>query len=155
MQFMEFHKYPCRHLHSGNVMVSRDVCLVSEYENVFAGHRPLHGDFTSHQTALKDFGVLLFEMACGFEPTRKHIKHPPDHCPEEVVEVVQTIFLVKEPQPVTLEDVIVHPFFDVPVRGLTDEAGDEVRLPAYCRQSRALRQSAHYMLSPSPLDVQR
>ena len=74
---------------------------------------------------MKDFGCLLFEMACGFEPTRKDIKTPPAICPQPVVEILHSIFL-NTPSPVVLDDIIVHPFFDVVPEALKEDSGVNV-----------------------------
>jgi len=63
-------------------------------------------------------------MACGYEPSRKDIKHVPEECNSEVAEIIHSIYFAEPPA--SLDDIIAHPFFDVKPRDLTETSGDEV-----------------------------
>ena len=119
------HGYPYPDLHCGNVIVVDGVCKLTDYEKVLLGQPARYREFTEDQTQTRDFGCLLFEMACGFEPTKRDIKFPPASMPSQVGEVIQKIYF--DGSSLTLDDLIGHPFFDVVPKGLTPESGDSVR----------------------------
>lgn len=70
-------------------------------------------------------------MTCGYEPSRKDIKHVPEGCNPEVAEIIHSIYFAEPPA--TLDDIIAHPFFDVKPRDLTETSGDEVCYFMYIR----------------------
>ena len=125
LAFLQVHDYPYPDLHCGNVILSGEgVCQLTDYEKPLLGQPPHYGDFTQDQTQIRDFGCLLFELACGFEPSRKDIKYPPKSLHSDINDIIQSIFF-GETAP-SLDDLISLPFFDVNPRGLTAESGEEV-----------------------------
>lgn len=100
------------------------ICRLTDYEKIILGQTAHYATFTKDQTILRDFANVLFEMSCGFEPTKKDIKHPPETCNEQVAEIIHSIYF--DDTPPTLDDLIAHPFFNVVPKGLTENAGEDV-----------------------------
>lgn len=97
---------------------------LTDYENVILGQESRYHNFTKEQNLLRNFGIVLFEMACGFEPTKKDIKIPPSTLDQQIADIINSIYFVDPPA--TIDDLIAHPFFNVTPKGLKETDGDDV-----------------------------
>lgn len=83
-----------------------------------------YANFTKDQNSLRSFGNVLFEMACGFEPTKKDIKIPPSTLDQQIVDIIHSVYF--SDTPASIDDLIAHPFFNVTPKGLKETDGDDV-----------------------------
>ncbi|KAM9982884.1 hypothetical protein ACTFIZ_007414 [Dictyostelium cf. discoideum] len=116
--FLKNHNFPYFHLNSANVLVDDQICLISDYENSFLGLEPRFSDFIRQHNEKIDpdvlsFGLVLFEMACGYEMENPHSVEIsiPAHCYPEVRKVLEAIFKPFYGTPITLEELSKMDFF--------------------------------------------
>ncbi|EAL67800.1 Slob family protein kinase [Dictyostelium discoideum AX4] len=130
--FLKNHNFPYFHLNSANVLVDDQICLISDYENSFLGLEPRFSDFIRQHNEKIDpdvlsFGLVLFEMACGYEMENPHSVDIsiPAHCYPEVRKVLEAIFKPFYGTPITLEELSkmdffsYHKFKNLPLHRLT------------------------------------
>ncbi|KAK5582665.1 hypothetical protein RB653_004250 [Dictyostelium firmibasis] len=116
--FLKNHNFPYFHLNASNVLVDDQICLISDYENAFLGLEPRFSDFIRAHIEKIDpdvlsFGMVLFEMACGYELENPHSVDIsiPAHCYPEVRKVLEAIFKPFYGTPITLEELSKMDFF--------------------------------------------
>ncbi|KAN0031973.1 hypothetical protein ACTFIV_005846 [Dictyostelium citrinum] len=130
--FLKNHNFPYFHLNAANVLVDDQICLISDYENAFLGLEPRFSDFIRQHNEKIDpdvlsFGLVLFEMACGYEMENPHSVDIsiPAHCYPEVRKVLEAIFKPFYGTPITLEELSkmdffsYHKFKNLPLHRLT------------------------------------
>ncbi|KAL6069944.1 Slowpoke-binding protein [Balamuthia mandrillaris] len=120
--FLRSKGFPYGHLHSGNVILENNTCRITDYENALLNLTPRLQAFHIHlamrqhnkqrDADLVAFGLLLFEMAMGYELTQIDPLVVPSECPDSLASVLRCIF---EEHPTikvtTLDDVLMLPLF--------------------------------------------
>nr|CAB3265330.1 PX domain-containing protein kinase-like protein [Phallusia mammillata] len=109
------------HLHSGNVLIEKEVCKLTDIENYLLGippfYKPFYSQFrkvhSSESIDVYSFGQLLYEMVYGRPLNQATIDFLPPQSPAEIRSVLESILsseACKNGLP-TLEGLLSHPFF--------------------------------------------
>ena len=120
--YFKFFGFPYPYLHAGNVLLTKQGCVLADFENVIPGIPPATAASLANVRdpslwEIVSFGLLLFEMATGRKPA-KRLGSPISEAPEYVRETLKSIFpdgvvggkSTRKPE-TTLEKLALGPLF--------------------------------------------
>mmetsp|Transcript_30311 Transcript_30311/g.84713 ORF Transcript_30311/g.84713 Transcript_30311/m.84713 type:complete len:620 (+) Transcript_30311:76-1935(+) len=114
--YLKKSRVPYPHLHTGNVMVLKKKCCLSDIENSFVGVPPFYVLTRDHiDPEVECFANVLYEMTMGFPRFPCTIDADknlviPHKCPQEIQDILKLILADDGARP-TVEMLLENPFF--------------------------------------------
>eukprot|EP01091_Cochliopodium_minus_P016380 TRINITY_DN610_c4_g1_i1.p1 TRINITY_DN610_c4_g1~~TRINITY_DN610_c4_g1_i1.p1 ORF type:complete len:537 (+),score=187.03 TRINITY_DN610_c4_g1_i1:11-1621(+) len=125
MNYLRLKGFPAGNIHSGNIMVEKNICKISDYENKLLNLIPFQSDIAFNNGLRKRgvdndvicFGAILFEMGTGYIMDEVDLQESPSVLvsSKPVLEILEWIFwpTTKEDhaQPPLLKELLDLKFF--------------------------------------------